>query len=58
MRSKRQRFISVLLKHLTLVLLAPSVFSGKRDEFSEDGSDHLCAEMPLSFLESSESINH
>lgn len=50
MRSKRHRFISALFKHLNLVLLAPSIFNGKRDEFSEDGSDHLCAEMPLSFL--------
>lgn len=55
MRSKRQRFISAVFKYLTLAILAPSIFSGERNEFSEDGSDQLCAEMPLSFLESAES---
>lgn len=37
--TKRKRFISAIFKYLTLVLFVSSIFSGERDEFSEDGSD-------------------
>lgn len=55
MGGRKCRFISANFRYLTLVLLAPSIFTGGKEAFSEGGLDQLCAEVPP-FLVSEESI--